>query len=68
MTVLTTSPLIRGRVFVFGNNIDTDLLAPGAYMKGPIELLAQHATLPLLLRKYLQGRICGVPALPECKG
>lgn len=34
--------LIRGRVFVFGPNIDTDLLAPGAYMKGPIELLAQH--------------------------
>jgi 3-isopropylmalate/(R)-2-methylmalate dehydratase small subunit len=42
MTVVSNTPLIRGRVFVFGNNIDTDLLAPGAYMKGPIELLAQH--------------------------
>ena len=27
---------------MFGDNIDTDLLAPGAYMKGPIEQLALH--------------------------
>jgi len=37
-----TDSIIRGRVFVFGPNIDTDLLAPGAYMKGPVEVLAQH--------------------------
>ena len=27
---------------MFGDNIDTDLLAPGAYMKGSIEQLAPH--------------------------
>src|SRR5262245_59234678 len=31
-----------GRAWVFGDNIDTDLLAPGAYMKGSIEQLAAH--------------------------
>lgn len=31
-----------GRAFVFGNDIDTDALAPGAYMKGGIESLAAH--------------------------
>jgi 3-isopropylmalate/(R)-2-methylmalate dehydratase small subunit len=34
--------LLRGRAFVFGDSIDTDLLAPGAYMKRPVEELAQH--------------------------
>lgn len=33
---------MSGRAFVFGNDIDTDVLAPGRYMKGPIEELAQH--------------------------
>jgi 3-isopropylmalate/(R)-2-methylmalate dehydratase small subunit len=33
---------LLGRAFVFGDNIDTDLLAPGAYMKRPVEELAQH--------------------------
>jgi 3-isopropylmalate/(R)-2-methylmalate dehydratase small subunit len=33
---------VSGRVFVFGDNIDTDALAPGRYMKAPIEELAQH--------------------------
>jgi 3-isopropylmalate/(R)-2-methylmalate dehydratase small subunit len=31
-----------GRAFVFGDNIDTDVLAPGLYMKKPIEELAKH--------------------------
>ena len=31
-----------GRAFVFGDNVDTDALAPGLYMKGPIEQLSQH--------------------------
>ena len=31
-----------GRAWVFGDNIDTDALAPGAYMKRPIEELAAH--------------------------
>ncbi|MFN7609793.1 MAG: 3-isopropylmalate dehydratase, partial [bacterium] len=31
-----------GRAFVFGDNIDTDLLAPGHLMKLSPEELAQH--------------------------
>jgi len=31
-----------GRAWVFGDDIDTDVLAPGAYMKGPVEELARH--------------------------
>jgi 3-isopropylmalate/(R)-2-methylmalate dehydratase small subunit len=32
----------RGTAWVFGDAIDTDTLAPGAYMKGPLADLAQH--------------------------
>ena len=31
-----------GRAFVYGDNVDTDLLAPGMYMKGSVEALAEH--------------------------
>jgi len=31
-----------GRAWVFGDNINTDVLAPGAYMKLPIEEMATH--------------------------
>lgn len=31
-----------GRAWVFGDNINTDVLAPGIYMKGPIEKMAPH--------------------------
>ena len=31
-----------GRVWKFGDAVDTDLLAPGAYMKGPVEVMARH--------------------------
>jgi 3-isopropylmalate/(R)-2-methylmalate dehydratase small subunit len=31
-----------GRAWVFGDNIDTDQLAPGIYMKRPIEEMARH--------------------------
>lgn len=30
------------KTWVFGDEIDTDLLAPGQYMKGPIEEMAKH--------------------------
>ncbi len=30
------------RAWVFGENIDTDALAPGLYIKGPVEELARH--------------------------
>lgn len=33
---------IIGRAWVFGDNIDTDLLAPGIYMKLPLDQLASH--------------------------
>ncbi len=33
---------VTGRAFVFGDNIDTDLLAPGHLMKLPAEDLARH--------------------------
>jgi 3-isopropylmalate/(R)-2-methylmalate dehydratase small subunit len=38
---MTTAPL-SGRAFVFGDNIDTDLLAPGHLMKLPPGELASH--------------------------
>ncbi len=31
-----------GRAFVYGDNITTDALAPGLYMKHPLEELAKH--------------------------
>ncbi len=37
-----TQPAAPGRAFVFGDNVDTDVLAPGLYMKKPIEELAKH--------------------------
>lgn len=39
MTVL--APL-SGRAWAVGDDVDTDLLAPGAYMRGPVEELARH--------------------------
>ncbi|MCP4008829.1 MAG: 3-isopropylmalate dehydratase [Proteobacteria bacterium] len=32
----------NGKAWVFGDNIDTDILAPGLYMKGPLKQLADH--------------------------
>ena len=33
---------ISGKAWVFGDGIDTDVLAPGVYMKLPIEEMARH--------------------------
>lgn len=33
---------MTGRVWKFGDNIDTDVLAPGLYMKSPLAELAKH--------------------------
>lgn len=33
---------VRGRAFVFGDKIDTDVLAPGPYMRSPMKVLASH--------------------------
>lgn len=34
--------MLEGRAWVFGDDIDTDALAPGLYFKAPIEELARH--------------------------
>ncbi len=36
------SSVIRGKAWVFGDDVDTDVLAPGMYMKGSLEDLASH--------------------------
>lgn len=33
---------MNGRVFLFGDDIDTDQLAPGQYMKGGVPSIAEH--------------------------
>ena len=33
---------MSGQVFLFGDDIDTDQLAPGQYMHGGIEMIAAH--------------------------
>lgn len=33
---------MMGKVFRFGDNIDTDVLAPGQYMAAPLDVLASH--------------------------
>lgn len=33
---------VRGKAFVFGDHIDTDVLAPGPYMREPMTVLASH--------------------------
>ena len=33
---------MAGRVWKFGEGVDTDVLAPGVYMKGPVSDLAKH--------------------------
>ena len=33
---------MSGRAWVFGDDLDTDVLAPGAWMKAPVEELARH--------------------------
>lgn len=38
----TSTTDIHGRAWVFGDNIDTDSLAPGAYFRAPLPVLAQH--------------------------
>lgn len=51
---------IRGRAWVFGDNIDTDLLAPGHAMRKPLEELALHtleAVRPDFARTFRRGDI-----------
>lgn len=41
-TLMPAPGRFTGRAWVFGDDINTDLLAPGAYMKYGIEALARH--------------------------
>ena len=34
--------IVEGNAWVYGDKVDTDLLAPGAYMKSPLPELAAH--------------------------
>ncbi len=50
--------ILRGRCWVFGDQIDTDVLAPGPYMRKPLPELAQHcleAVDPLFAKQVRQG-------------
>lgn len=54
------SPLLAGRAWVFGDRIDTDLLAPGYAMRKPLEELAKHcleAVRPEFARDIVRGDI-----------
>jgi 3-isopropylmalate/(R)-2-methylmalate dehydratase small subunit len=49
-----------GRAWVLGDDIDTDLLAPGAYMKGSLATLAGHcleAVAPRFAREVRPGDV-----------
>lgn len=35
--------VIRGRVWKYGDNINTDIISPGQYMSYPVEKQAEHA-------------------------
>ncbi|OMP66463.1 LeuD/DmdB family oxidoreductase small subunit [Domibacillus epiphyticus] len=37
------SSTIRGRVWKYGDNINTDIISPGQYMSQPVEKQAEHA-------------------------
>ena len=39
---VTSSPLIEGRVWVFGDNIDTDVIVPGKYLVHDLPEIAKH--------------------------
>jgi 3-isopropylmalate/(R)-2-methylmalate dehydratase small subunit len=51
---------VRGNAFVFGDRIDTDVLAPGPYMREPMAVLASHcleAVDPNFAKEVRQGDI-----------
>jgi 3-isopropylmalate/(R)-2-methylmalate dehydratase small subunit len=39
---MMAAPVLRGNVWVFGDEINTDTMAPGAYFKESLEVMAQH--------------------------
>ena len=39
---MSDTKIIKGTAWVFGDEINTDTMAPGAYFKEPMEVMAQH--------------------------
>jgi len=39
---VSDTKIIDGKAWVFGDEINTDTMAPGAYFKEPMEVMAQH--------------------------
>ena len=39
---MMTAAVLRGNAWVFGDEINTDTMAPGSYFKEPLEIMAQH--------------------------
>lgn len=39
---MSDTKIIDGKAWVFGDEINTDTMAPGAYFKEPMEVMAQH--------------------------
>lgn len=39
---MSDTKIIRGKVWVFGDEINTDTMAPGAYFKEPMDVMARH--------------------------
>ena len=39
---MMAAPVLRGKAWVFGDEINTDTMAPGIYFKEPMEIMAQH--------------------------
>lgn len=52
--------VVRGRAWVFGDDVNTDVLAPGLYFKAPMEEMARHcleAVDPRFAREVRPGDI-----------
>jgi 3-isopropylmalate/(R)-2-methylmalate dehydratase small subunit len=51
---------VQGRAWVFGNDVNTDVMAPGLYFKSPMEEMARHcleAVEPRFAREVQPGDI-----------
>lgn len=52
--------IVHGRAWVFGDDVDTDVMAPGLYFKAPMEEMARHcmeAVDPRFAREVRPGDI-----------
>ncbi|MBY4896799.1 3-isopropylmalate dehydratase [Cupriavidus sp. AU9028] len=54
MSEATPNPILPGRIWRFGDNVDTDAMAPGTQMKSGIEQIARHC-LAVLRPEFPQG-------------